>query len=245
MNLADKIGVNSRFTSRLLPSISSQNIFVLYPGVYADSIEYKKVNGGKKTILFVGRLIERKGVDILLRAFSQIVKEFPDLKLVIVGDGPEYFKLKQLCQELKIIEKVEFTGELRGKELTKRYAEASIFVLPSRKIPDDIEGFGTVFLEAAAFAVPSISTFTGGIPEAIINGVTGLLVPSDDSENLAKAMMTLLRNDVLRIRMGEEARNRVLNNFLWRHSASVLVSNLVDTELQKVDSKFISLDSKT
>jgi phosphatidylinositol alpha-1,6-mannosyltransferase len=112
---------------------------------------------------------------------------------------------------------VTFHGALYGSSLWSKYAEACVFAMPARESTEDVEGFGTVFLEAGAFGVPSIATRTGGIPEAVIEGVTGKLVENDDVDGLTNAIGVLLQDRVERQRLGTNARTWA-SNFTWAAS---------------------------
>ncbi len=224
--LAKKITVNSRYTESLLPKRYAKKIEILYPSVDAAITEVSAKEGGR-TVLFVGRLVKRKGVDDLLTAFTTVSKKFPDSKLEIVGDGPELENLEKLAKEAGIDKSVKFFGRLAGKELYERYANCALFVMPSRSTKNDVEGFGTVFLEAGIFAKPSIGTTSGGIPEAIRDNVTGLLVPEGNAELLARAIEKLLSDPELAGKMGQAAKKIVLAEFTWESATEKLASMLM------------------
>ncbi|MEM3466320.1 MAG: glycosyltransferase family 4 protein, partial [Candidatus Jordarchaeales archaeon] len=217
--LAQRIGVNSKSTLSLIPKALRRKARILYPGVDVEAlekaIEESSKHGEGETILFVGRMVRRKGPDLLLKAFAMLLKEHPDAWLVMVGDGPFLSSLKDLARQLKLEDRVEFTGALRGKPLYSRYAECDVFVMPSRQTATDVEGFGMVFLEAGFFGKPSVGTRTGGIPEAVLDGETGILVPQDDVGALQDALSLLLKDKAFAKRLGEKARERVLSEFTW------------------------------
>lgn len=216
--LAKKIVANSRYTAGLLPKKFSKKIEILYPSVdpsIAKESPASDIEKKQDTLLSVGRLVKRKGVDDLLRAFSLVLKNLPNTQLEIVGDGPELTYLKNLAIQLGVDSDVTFFGMLSGPPLYQRYRECDIFVMPSKTSKTDVEGFGTVFLEAGVFAKPSIGTFSGGIPEAIKDGVTGLLVQEENIEKLAEAIEKLLTNKPLAREMGENAKKMVLTEFTW------------------------------
>jgi glycosyltransferase involved in cell wall biosynthesis len=220
--LAGRVATNSRYTASLLPVRPRGRLAIIHPGVDA---EISKESPGDvrdeahPRVLFVGRLVRRKGADLLVSAFSQLKSELPAIQLDIVGDGPEMKSLKALAEELGLGDSVTFHGALYGHELWRRYAEASILVLPSRQSNDDAEGFGTVFLEAGAFGIPSIGTQTGGIPEAIVDGCTGRLVADEDVEGLKDAVKDLLEDPTERLRLGRNAKERV-SEFTWESSTN-------------------------
>ncbi|MBO3754985.1 MAG: glycosyltransferase family 4 protein [Candidatus Brockarchaeota archaeon] len=217
--LAQRIGVNSKSTMSLVPRALRGKARILYPGVDVEVLEkamWELLKQGEgETILFVGRMVRRKGPDLLLKAFAMLLKDHPNAKLVMVGDGPFLSSLKDLARQLKLENKVEFTGALRGKALYSKYAECDVFAMPSRQTAIDVEGFGMVFLEAGFFGKPSVGTRTGGIPEAVLDGETGILVPQDDVNALRDALSLLLKNRQLARRLGEKARERVLSEFRW------------------------------
>ena len=165
--------------------------------------------------MFVGRLVRRKGLVELLRAFEIVSKSTPDAKLVIVGDGPFRPELEALVRESPVGGRVEMKGTLTGQPLYREYASCDVFVMPSKTTSVDMEGFGMVFLEAAYFARPAVGTRSGGIPEAVVDGETGLLVNQDDVEGLALKIKTLLADRALAERLGRNARQRVLSGYTW------------------------------
>jgi glycosyltransferase involved in cell wall biosynthesis len=227
--LANMVAVNSQYTSTLLPKKYGGRAHILYPSIdagiaVAHGGALKTPGGGRKTVLFVGRLVKRKGADDLIRAFKMVLEHVPDATLEIVGDGPELGSLKELAEGLQIQGTVKFYGALSGDALWERYSNCDVFVMPSKKTEADVEGFGTVFLEAAAFGKPSIGTYSGGIPEAILDHVTGVLVPEGDVSQLASSLENLLSNPELARELGNNARMRVTSEFTWEKATESLVS---------------------
>ena len=149
----------------------------------------------RKIILFVGRLVEKKGVKYLLDAFSKLPLEAQNTSVLwIIGDGNERTALEQQAQHLGI-KNITFWGQVQNKQLPDYYAAASIFVTPS--IVDsngDTEGQGVILLEAMASNTPIIATTVGGIAEVITHGKTGLLVPPNDSSELSTSIQRMLNN---------------------------------------------------
>jgi phosphatidylinositol alpha-1,6-mannosyltransferase len=225
--LSNTIFTNSRFTASLLPPFAGRKQRVLYPSVdpTLGSAGLSDQRTGHR-VLFVGRLVRRKGADDLIDAFWLISEDFPDWRLEIVGDGPERKRLERLVADLGLRERVEFFGSLRGRALCDRYGLCDVVAMPSKRLRDDVEGFGTVFLEAGIFGKPSVGTFSGGIPESIVNGKTGILVREGDARQLGTALESLLRDPELRLRMGRKARERVLRDFTWQQSAERLEEGL-------------------
>jgi len=138
-------------------------------------------------IIFVGRLIYKKGVDILLEAFKHIVGDIP-CQLVIAGDGPERGKLEQQAMQLGVRDRVQFVGFQQPKELPRWYCAADLFVLPSRTEP-----WGVVVMEALASGLPVVVTrLVGCYPDVINDGQVGRVIPPEDSSSLAEAIKHFL-----------------------------------------------------
>lgn len=157
-------------------------------------------------LLFVGRLVPYKGVDILIKAMNYV-----KATLLIVGEGPSEKYLKRLTEKNGLTDKIHFLGTLSEKELIWCYHACEVFVLPSL---DTAEAFGIVQLEAHACGKPVVSTnLPTGVTFVNLDGVTGLVVPPGSSESLAEGINNLLRDDRLRQRLGEQARARVNSEF--------------------------------
>jgi phosphatidyl-myo-inositol dimannoside synthase len=164
-----------------------------------------------RVVLTVGRwkASERyKGVDTLLHAMSTLLRTYPDLHLVAVGDGDDLPRLENLAAKLEISPQVHFLRGLTKPELVACYARADVFALPSSG-----EGFGIVFLEAMALGKPVIGGAQGGITDIIESGRNGFLVPPGDAEQLAAVLKRLLNDARLRQGMGSSAKERVLTHY--------------------------------
>ena len=171
-------------------------------------------------ITTVGNIRRVKGHDILLRAAAKVIRKFPDTAFSIAGDvlEPSYFEtLQQLVRELGLTENVHFLGGLSN--LPEHLSQADLFVLPSRS-----EGLSNALLEAMAASLPVVATRVGGNPETVLEGVTGIIVPSDDPEALAEALCQLLSNPARAQGMGAAGRQRVLDKF----SVDAMVTQTTD-----------------
>jgi len=156
--------------------------------------EYKKTFPKNKVVLFVGALNKGqkyKGLDYLIKSVSMLKKDFPEIKLVVVGKGNNSAYFKQLAKTEGIQHNVFFAGEIPQKQLLSFYSECNALVLPSI---NDSEGFGLVFLEAMAFSKPVIGGNAGGIPAAVEHNFNGLLVEPKNSMELTKAIKFILIN---------------------------------------------------
>lgn len=170
---------------------------------------------GPFTVLFVGRLVERKGVHVLLDAAAQLDQR-QAVRIVIVGDGPERAALEARASQLGLKTVVEFRGWVSAAELARAYASARVCVLPA--IVDrrgDTEGLGVVLLEAMSYGIPVVASDTGGITDIVTNGETGLLVPPGDATALKTAILQLHRNPALAAQLGAAGARRVRNQFSW------------------------------
>ncbi len=217
MNKADLITVNSSYTKRVAEDIGLEVPIEIVPfgNPHADATMYPFKKKNKKTILFVGRLIEVKGIDVLLRAFKIIKKMHPDVELRIVGDGPLKEEIVTLSDELGI--PVTLTGYKTGEELKREYLNASVFVLPSKR--DKIgqtETLGVVTIEALSYGLPVVASNLGGIPDVIKDKKTGLLFNPGDHEELAEKIMLLLENPEMAGELVRKGQEHVKNNYSWK-----------------------------
>lgn len=181
---------------------------------------------GRKVILTVCRLVERKGVDLSIRALERVLKNCPEAHLLIVGDGEERVRLAQLASETGVRSRVTFAGSVPHSDLPRYYNSADLFVLPARSRPPDLEGFGIVFLEAGASGLPVVGSRTGGIPSAVIDGETGILIPEEAPDALAESILRLFDNPGLARTLGERARTRVVREANWERTGSEMYEDL-------------------
>jgi phosphatidylinositol alpha-1,6-mannosyltransferase len=221
---------NSKFTADLIGSLGvpAHRVRTVYPGVDVDrfrpdidaaAARLQLGSSDGPVLLSVGRLQRRKGHDLVIEAIALLHGEFPGLQYLIAGDGQERVRLEELVRAHAVQQHVRFLGGVSDDQLPDLYAACDIFVMPTRQDAHDVEGFGIVFLEAAAAGRPSIGGRNGGVPEAVAEGETGLLVAGTDSGELAKAIRTLARSPTLRAAMGAAGRRRVVQSFTWDRAA--------------------------
>ena len=161
-------------------------------------------------MLFVGRLIHRKGLQFFVEAAKRVVKERGDALFVIVGDGPLRSNLIAHLVGINMSGNFLFLGDVKENILPTLYNCADVFVLPSVQ-----EGQGIALLEAQASAKPVVAFNVGGVREAVREGESGLLVERGNSSLLAEAILTLLSDSSLRRKMGASGREFVLANYTW------------------------------
>ena len=166
----------------------------------------------QKGVLFVGRLVEKKGCAYLIEAMQRVQAAMPKVQLTIIGDGPLRSALERKAHEFGVA--ADFLGAQNSGTIRRHILEAAVFCAPSVTAADgDSEGFGIVFIEAQAMGVPVVSFHHGGIPEAVSDGTTGLLAPERDVEGLAKRLLLYLTDEPKRRAAGDAARGFVREQF--------------------------------
>ncbi len=179
--------------------------------------------GRERTILHVGRLVEKKGTRLLIRAFARVAASFPDARLIIAGDGPLRAGLEQEAAALGLDGRVRFLSHTPPDEVAELMRQAWLLAVPSITARNgDAEGLPTVVVEAAASGLPVVGSIHAGIPEAIDDGVTGLLVPEGALEPLADALLRLLADPGMRQAFGVAARRLAEERFDARRQAERL-----------------------
>jgi phosphatidyl-myo-inositol dimannoside synthase len=172
--------------------------------------------GDDPLLITVARLVPHKGQDSVIRALASLRTEFPALRYVIVGEGHDEDRLKDLAGELGLSDRVIFAGALGDDVLPGAYATSTLYVGLSR-IDRGInaEGFGISFLEAAASGLPAVAGDSGGVRSAVRDGETGIVVPPTDISAISSAIASLLRDDERRKAMGRAARLAVETHYNW------------------------------
>jgi glycosyltransferase involved in cell wall biosynthesis len=160
------------------------------------------------------QLFPRKGIRFLIEAAARLKPQYPDLKVVVAGDGFERPELIQLAENLGIANDVTFLGWVPNTELPPYYRAAAVSVIPSLE-----EGFGIPAAEAMGCETPVVASDAGGLPEVVQHGVTGLVVPRGDAGALAEAIGSLLADPERRTAMGRAGRERALRLFDWDRTA--------------------------
>jgi phosphatidylinositol alpha-1,6-mannosyltransferase len=181
--------------------------------------------GERQVILFVGRLARRKGVkEFVENCLPVIVQELPETCFVVAGGNPTdslthrddvMAEIEVALRNSGLQNHARLCGEVGDDELIKLYRSCDVVVLPALALADDVEGFGMVLLEAGAAGKPVIATKVGGIPDAVDDGRTGILVNAGDYRELSKSVLELLADANRRQTMGELSRRRMQTEFSW------------------------------
>ncbi len=181
------------------------------------------------TLLTVGRLVPRKGIDTVLEALPALLTEFTDLRYHITGDGPDRIRLEQMARDLGVADRVKFLGNVPNKELPQVYRNAHIFVMPVREeqAGASVEGFGIVYLEASASGLPVVAGRSGGAVEAVRDGETGYLVEPGNPTILAETLIGLLRAPEQRLGMGRAGRRWIEREMNWNRAAEHMMNALL------------------
>ncbi len=217
---------SSFIRQRLLESgFPESRTHVHYIGVDCRNIRPRADPEEHARILHVARLVEVKGTRYLLRAFARIARTHERVRLQIIGDGPLKRPLLALATSLGVADRVDFLGALPHAQVLAAMRKAAMLVLPGiRTLTGREEGLGMVLLEAAATGIPVIGSRVGGIPECIVDGKTGFLVPERDDEALGRRMAELLADPVRRHGMGAAGRALVEERFDIDRQTAVLES---------------------
>lgn len=170
---------------------------------------------GNKVLLTIGRLVKRKGVADVLTVLPEILQAVPNLTYVIIGNGPEETKFRQLMADPNLSGKVFLFTNTSEEEKWAWLKLCDIFVMPTKEIKGDYEGFGIVYLEANLFNKPVIATKSGGVGDAVINEVNGLLVEPNQPLALEQAIIKLATDEELCFKLGHQGKERAINSFAW------------------------------
>ena len=171
----------------------------------------------RAVVVCVSRLMPRKGNDVLIRGLAAVQRQLPGAALLVVGGGPDMQRLQRLAVDAGVADSVRFTGSVPWAELPAHYAAGDVFAMPARTRfrGIDVEGLGIVYLEAAATGLPVVAGRSGGAPEAVRHGETGLVVEGRDVDEVASAVAELLADPVRSAAMGRAGREWVEQQWRW------------------------------
>ena len=208
-------------------------VSVMYPGadveafnpeLEVDDLLARHGLQGRRVVVCVSRLVPRKGQDVLIRAMSRIRARVTDAALLIVGSGP-YRDTLEAMANAEVAGSVVFAGQVPEEDLPGYYRSGEVFAMPcrTRRGGLEVEGWGNVFIEAAACGRPVVVGDSGGAREALVDGATGLLVEGRDVAGVAEAVASLLEDPARARAMGAAGRARVERHFTWPRAAAQLV----------------------
>jgi phosphatidylinositol alpha-1,6-mannosyltransferase len=218
--LINLIGVDPQRIALIYPTVDEDRF---RPGLPVDDLRSSiGLTGDKKLILSVGRLMRRKGFDNVIRSLPALLEQGLDIEYALIGIGEELDYLQGLARELDVAQRVHLLGHVSYEDLPRWYNACDLFAMPNRDINGDSEGFGLVFLEAAASGKPAVAGKAGGTDSAVVEGVTGLRVDGENVAEIAQALERLMSDQEESARMGDAARQRVLADFIHKRRVDQL-----------------------
>jgi phosphatidylinositol alpha-1,6-mannosyltransferase len=201
---------------RIAPGIDTSHFA---PAADAQELKQELDLSEKRVIVSVGRLVHRKGQDTLVEALPEILQEFPDAHLLFVGVGPHLEYIHKRAIQLGVLASVSFVGRVQYSELPRFISVGEIFAMPSRSrlAGLEVEGLGIVYLEASACGLPVVGGLSGGAPDALLEGETGFAVDGLKPDEVARAVLALLRDPERAVAMGKRGREWIIQEWEWRH----------------------------
>jgi phosphatidylinositol alpha-1,6-mannosyltransferase len=201
-----------------------------HPGVSDEAVRERHGLDDHPVICCVSRLTLRKGQDKVIRALPWILREIPEARFLVVGTGPDLERLQSLAARKKVADRVIFAGEVSGDVLPEYFRAGDVFAMPcrTRKLGLEVEAFGAVFLQASAVARPAIAGDSGGAPEAVVHGETGLVVDGNEVDEVAEAVLELLGEPEKAAKMGATGADRVHRDLTWEALSVRLRGLLID-----------------
>lgn len=222
LETADEITVNSSTAKNEVDSrfpALKKRISIIPMGIdtklFAKNNRLKNKYKNYKIILFVGRLNEQKGVAYLIMAMKKVISEIPNSKLLIAGEGDYIMHLEKIANEMRVAENVQFLGPIQKNKLTDYYSLADVFVLPSVTAKIGTESFGLVLLEAMSCGACVIGSSSGGIKDIIKDGENGLMFKEKNHEELAEKIISVLKDEKLRLRLAKKGQEFARANYCW------------------------------
>jgi phosphatidylinositol alpha-1,6-mannosyltransferase len=228
---ADRVIANSEFTRKELLNLGvlPERISLVYPGVdierfrpglpHADLRASLGLPKARKLILSVGRLSRRKGFDNTIRALARLRDDGIDAAYAVIGVGEDREYLDGVARACRVTEHVHFLGHVPPEDLPRWYCACDVFAMPNRRVGNDNEGFGMVFLEAAACGKAVVAGRDGGTGDAVLEGTTGYRADGASVDAIAVALRALLSDEELSCTLGEHGRARVVAQMSWERVA--------------------------
>jgi phosphatidyl-myo-inositol dimannoside synthase len=232
----------SRWTVDLLRSVvgegprievlpSGVDVENFHPAVPDAQVRARHGLDGHPVVCCVSRLTLRKGQDQVIRALPEILTEEPDARFLVVGGGPDLERLQGLARRKRVEDRVVFAGEVSYRELPAYFRAGQVFAMPcrTRKLGLEVEALGAVFLQAAAVGRPCVAGDSGGAPEAVLDGETGLVVDGTDADAVGEAVLRLLRDPEGAAKLGARGAEWVRRELTWDALSARLRGLLLDT----------------
>jgi phosphatidylinositol alpha-1,6-mannosyltransferase len=185
------------------------------PGLDTREVRARYGLGEGRWLLSVARLTRHKGIDTALQTLARLRPRYPDLRYAVVGTGEEHEALEAEARELGVADLVRFLTDVPDRDLPALYNTAEVYLGVSRLMEQRVEGFGISLAEASACGVPVVAGRSGGIPAAVRDEETGLLVDAERAEAVAEALSRLLDDASLRERLGAAGRRAVESHYNW------------------------------
>ncbi len=217
----DKILVSNEYTKEVVHDyyhVKNEKISIITNGTELSN--FYKSNSNSKQIIFSGAMYHHRGIDILLESVSDVIKKIPETKFVLLGDGPEMQKLKELVKNMNLTENVIFKGWVNRKEIPKYLSESAIGIGPLRITDVTKHALPIKVLEYMASSLPIIAINKTLPSDVLKNGENGFLI--EDSKELSQKIIQLLDNDELRLKMGEKSREMV-TKFDWENVTKSII----------------------
>jgi glycosyltransferase involved in cell wall biosynthesis len=206
----------SSYLKRQISEATHSKIYTIPNGIkFENSQKIKKYDFERPVLFCIGMLEYRKGFDLLVKSIPKIKEKFPNILLIIAGSGSEENNLKILTRELDLSDNVKFLGFVSEEEKNSYFSSSDIFIIPSRYEP-----FGIVLLEAMSWEKPIVASNVGGISEIVVNGRNGLIFESENIDELAQKVVTLLIDKDLRVQFGILGK-AMAKDFSWENIASL------------------------
>ena len=221
LTLLSELEIESAESHVQVVPLGADHVF-FRPGVDTAAVRARYGLGEGRWLLSVARLARHKGVDTALIALSHLRDRFPDLRYAVVGTGEELESLEALAGRLGVADRVRFLTDVPDRDLPAIYNCAEIYLGVSRLMEQRVEGFGISLAEASACGIPVVAGRSGGIPEAVRDGETGLLVDAESPEAVGEALRVLLDDASLRARLGQAGRRSVESYYNWDRVAADL-----------------------
>ena len=224
-----RIIANSNYTKELIKEslkIRANKIDIIHPGIdiYEKLIQRHTIqkikgiiNNSHPVLLTLARLELRKGHKLVLDALSRLMNKYPNLLYIVAGDGPSKKEIKEYARKLQIIDNIRFLGWITEPEKSVLLKSTNLFIMTPHLDNESVEGFGMSFIDAAFHALATVGTDSGGIPDAIIDGKTGLIAKTSDINDITAKIDELLSDPKKRLMLGKAGQKNALEKFQWKN----------------------------